>query len=780
MSGNKSSPPSAGLQLVLDLVRKQTPWGQIPPEFRRRYKLQLGTERRWEQLRVPWALQLHIPHHSNMVMGAEAFYRRAVDAFRAKCMPYPYHYQAEIVSRLGITAFRYYSDLVHSALENEKGFDEIPSFTARECVRLLGIGRNEFIALLNRCKRESSWRRRRGDVARAALPPVVHGGGVSPQPWWIVRRVPGAEAKRTLSSGEAAVLKRLDSEGTSECRAVDRAVVRALHGEGLVFFDVPIRPNDRVIIPRLEGFVMNRLGKDQFEKLMYEVFVTADQSHTVADLAAILNHPQGIVADAVSLHCRLGFARRVSPTGSRGDQEHGGHGDAKSTTDVSFASGNDDDGVTKDRRVALLYDESVVSYLMIGSQSDALKKLSVSMYEVGRLSNADSMLLESELRKVTAAAGEGPEFREYFAFGTAFRHILAALAETGGSEGSRVDLYRMASLGALEPAALARLLRGRYRCIASVSPIQGCLGVGGEGKVFPPIAGPPSSLAQSPWAGLYLCAMLGCGPVSMVFPKGTRVLAIPRSLKPYRWLLIREWTSSEPWLARRSEALMLLNSRLVAAPVLVQGFDHEAGERQSEASEAGCDSSSLVKRDGESTRIKSPNGYPEGTTLVLALGSGRSSGIDGKMGTDAAAQSALTLLRRAEAELGLGGSVGYMRLVRGAQGSDWVPIDVQLGFPVFNLALTESLCGRLREEKLLEGEALIAHGAAMRQFASKLDEFARTHANVAKDEQAFACLKGAVAATAARKSGVSATELHPRDALVFDGRELKAAGLAAR
>jgi hypothetical protein len=40
---------------------------------------------------------------------------------------------------------------------------------------------------------------------------------------------------------------------------------------GMVFFNVPIFDEDCIVVPPLEGFVMNRVSGDFFERLLYKV-----------------------------------------------------------------------------------------------------------------------------------------------------------------------------------------------------------------------------------------------------------------------------------------------------------------------------------------------------------------------------------------------------------------------------------------------------------------------------------------------------------------------------
>ena len=40
---------------------------------------------------------------------------------------------------------------------------------------------------------------------------------------------------------------------------------------GLVLYDVPVAACDRIAVPPLKGFVMNRVGHDYLEKMLYGV-----------------------------------------------------------------------------------------------------------------------------------------------------------------------------------------------------------------------------------------------------------------------------------------------------------------------------------------------------------------------------------------------------------------------------------------------------------------------------------------------------------------------------
>uniref|UniRef100_A0A915EGB4 FAM91 N-terminal domain-containing protein n=1 Tax=Ditylenchus dipsaci TaxID=166011 RepID=A0A915EGB4_9BILA len=79
---------------------------------------------------------------------------------------------------------------------------------------------------------------------------------------------------------------------------------------GLVYLDVPIKSEDYVFVPTLDGFVMNRVQGDYFETLLYKIFVTIDGQTTVQELAETIDIDELLVKNAVSVFCRLGFAKK--------------------------------------------------------------------------------------------------------------------------------------------------------------------------------------------------------------------------------------------------------------------------------------------------------------------------------------------------------------------------------------------------------------------------------------------------------------------------------------
>lgn len=100
---------------------------------------------------------------------------------------------------------------------------------------------------------------------------------------------------RELTEAELAHLKTAALPGDIRVRDMDPPVLATLYRRGLVYWEVPIGPDDRFTIPPLEGFVSNKTTEagdsaaDPLEALLYSVFVASSTRTRVADLAAILN-----------------------------------------------------------------------------------------------------------------------------------------------------------------------------------------------------------------------------------------------------------------------------------------------------------------------------------------------------------------------------------------------------------------------------------------------------------------------------------------------------------
>lgn len=58
--------------------------------------------------------------------------------------------------------------------------------------------------------------------------------------------------------------------------------------KGLVYYDVPIYDDDHIIVSTLGGFVMNRVLGDNFENLLYKIFVSIDEHTSVSEVCFLI------------------------------------------------------------------------------------------------------------------------------------------------------------------------------------------------------------------------------------------------------------------------------------------------------------------------------------------------------------------------------------------------------------------------------------------------------------------------------------------------------------
>ncbi|CAI5473041.1 unnamed protein product [Closterium sp. Yama58-4] len=262
-------------QLISKAVREGVPWDQLP----KRAKLFLGSNEEYIrrikehcfQLRLRWP-----DSPARLVCREVDYYNELIAHGRKTQAPFPYHLADYICRVLRISPFRYYSDLLLDVMKQEKSYDTIPNFTAADALRETGIGRNQFIDIMNRARAKLMWRVNRG-IVKDMLPlePVPF----PIQPWWLVCVVNlTADEYRRLTEEELSVIERGGHEGDCMAGEFDEELVRSLYCKGLVYLDVPVYPNDRFRVSSLEGFVSNRnqQGEDASEK--YHIRTVAETS----------------------------------------------------------------------------------------------------------------------------------------------------------------------------------------------------------------------------------------------------------------------------------------------------------------------------------------------------------------------------------------------------------------------------------------------------------------------------------------------------------------------
>lgn len=356
-------------------------------------------------------------------------------------------------------------------IEQEKNYDTLPNFTAADCFRLMGIGRNQYIELMNQYKSSKKFLGMIKKPIKELLPnkPVEN---LSIDFWWTIR--PGYisedDIKSMVTPAEKIVIDIILNENSTLFPAgkFPYDVISNLYLKGLIYFDIIIEDSDLIYIPPLEGFVMNRVMGDYFETLLYKIFVSIDEKTTISELSEVLQIDLNLVKNAISMYCRLGFAfkknndinvnnchdswlKHASTTNemdkkalnlkesfinSLNDEEEKA---SLSSLPIMDAQNEHSSPIKKNldlfdqntnvlsasnsnlinensKRIGLLYDSTLAAFLMMGNLTPGLKSHAVTMFEVGKLSDESIDNFVSELAKIEefTLEDEGGEAERYF------------------------------------------------------------------------------------------------------------------------------------------------------------------------------------------------------------------------------------------------------------------------------------------------------------------------------------------------------------------------------
>ena len=189
-------------------------------------------------------------------------------------MLFPYHLSDVVVKGLRITPFQYYIMILELIMSQEKSYDSLPNFTAVDCLRLLGIGRNQYIELMNKTRSKSKFGGFTTSLFRKSYRELLPTRPVSNliiQPWWVIQvGYVTEEDVKTLSKTQRVVIDQIIDHGPCPAGQLPHPDVLSLYLQGLIYLDVLIDDKDQAVVPPLEGFVMNRITEDNFEKLLYK------------------------------------------------------------------------------------------------------------------------------------------------------------------------------------------------------------------------------------------------------------------------------------------------------------------------------------------------------------------------------------------------------------------------------------------------------------------------------------------------------------------------------
>ncbi|KAK7306620.1 hypothetical protein VNO77_44571 [Canavalia gladiata] len=448
------SPVTVEEQLLQKAIREECPWENLP----KRIQASLSSKEEWHRRIIESCIKKRLQWNScfaRKVCKESEYYEEMMHYLRKNLALFPYHL-AEFVCRvMRVSPFRYYCDMIFEVMRNEQPYDSIPNFSAADALRLTGIGRNEFIDIMNKCRSKKIMWKLNKSIAKELLPTQPVDFPI--EPWWGVCLVNFTlEEFKKLSEEEMATIDKVCKEEVNSFILFDPDVVKGLYRRGLIYFDVPVYPDDRFKVSRLEGFVSNREQsyEDPIEELLYAVFVVSNENASVAELAATLQADLPQLQAAASFACRLGWATKVIDPASilQDTNVPGSPRSAVSDEDASIASHGFDNILTDNdtnqgdasiassayTRVAFIVDANITSYLMMGSVSPGLKSHAVTLYEAGKLGHASIADLCKDLSTLEGAKFEG-ELQEFANHAFSLRCVLECLQSGGVASDAKVD-----------------------------------------------------------------------------------------------------------------------------------------------------------------------------------------------------------------------------------------------------------------------------------------------------------------------------------------------------
>ncbi|VAH06511.1 unnamed protein product [Triticum turgidum subsp. durum] len=230
-------------QMMVKAIRDECPWETLP----KRIQAAVVSKDEWHRRIVDYCIRKRLPWNNSFARKVCKEGEYYEDLMRYLCRNlalYPYHLADYICRVMRISAFKYYCDVLFEAMKNEQPYDSIPNFSAADALRITGVGRNEFIDIMNKCKSKKIMWKLSKSIAKELLP--AQPADLAIEPWWGVRFVNFTlEEFKKLSEEETIAIDKICKEEVNSYVLFDPEVINCLYRRGGVYFDVPVYPEDR-------------------------------------------------------------------------------------------------------------------------------------------------------------------------------------------------------------------------------------------------------------------------------------------------------------------------------------------------------------------------------------------------------------------------------------------------------------------------------------------------------------------------------------------------------